>query len=123
VVNNDTLKLIENDTVCWRIWSERVTGGKRFVAIATMKPGAYKTYMIEQDSSKHSLILHPFNQNDTTSLNFSYTDIDEINWCLDGTIKQKNIKVELQKINPDTTVNLLKTKRTIITFDDESDRE
>ncbi len=123
VVNNDTLKLIENDTVCWRIWSERVTGGKRFVTIAPMKPGVYKIYVIERDSSKHSLTLHPFNQNDTTSLNFSYTDIDQINWRLDGAIKQKNIKVELQKINPNTTVNLLKTKRTIIIFDDESDNE
>ena len=123
VVNNDTLRLIENDTVCWRIWSERVTGGKRFVTIATMKPGMYKTYLVEQDSSKHSLALHPFNQIDTTSLNFTYTDIDKINWRLEGTFQQKNIKVELQKINPDTTMNLLKTKRTIITFDDESNHQ
>jgi len=123
LVNNDTLRLIENDTVCWRVWSERVTGGKRFVTIATMKSGVYKTYVIERDSSKHSLTLHPFNQNDTTSLNFGYADIDKINWRLDGTIKQKNIKVELQKIKPDTAMNLLKTKRIVITFDDESDQE
>src|SRR4030095_9541121 len=24
MVNNDTLRLIENDTICWRFWSERV---------------------------------------------------------------------------------------------------
>jgi hypothetical protein len=123
VVNNDTLRFVINDTACWRIWSERVIDGKRFVTIATMKPGVASTYMIEQDTLKHFLTLHPFNQKDTASLNFSYTNINNSNWCLEGVIKQKNVKVELQKINPDTMVNLLKTKRTIITFDDESANE
>ncbi|MGE5109189.1 MAG: hypothetical protein ACM3H8_16745 [Sphingobacteriales bacterium] len=123
VVNKDTLKLVENDTLCWRIWSERVTDGKRFVTISTMKPGATKTYTIEQDSSKHSLTLHPFNQVDSTALNFRYTDTDKVNWCLDGTIKQKNIRVELQKINPDTMITLLKTKRVIIPTNDETDSQ
>ncbi|MDP4261759.1 MAG: hypothetical protein Q8941_04450 [Bacteroidota bacterium] len=123
IVNSDTLKLIENDTLCWRFWSERVADGKRFVTIATMKPGLYKTYAIERDTLKRTLSLHPFSGNDTASLNFSYRDINKINWCLSGTSGQKNIKVELERINPDTIMNLLKTKRTIIVFDDESDSE
>jgi hypothetical protein len=123
MVNNDTLRLIENDTVCWRFWSERITDGKRFVTIGTMKPGVIQTYILEQDSLNHHLILHPLNQDDTASLNFSYTDIGKNDWLLDGDIKQKQIKVELQRINPDTIMNLLKTKRTIITLDDESANE
>jgi hypothetical protein len=123
IVNNDTLRFIENDTTCWRIWSEREIDGKRFVTIATMKPGVAETYMVEQDTLKHYLTLHPFNQKNIASLNFSYTDMNNNNWCLEGMIKQKNIKVELRKINPDTIVNLLKTKRTIITFDDDSNHE
>jgi hypothetical protein len=122
IVNNDTLRLIENDTICWRLWSERVTDGKRFVTIGTMKPGVTQTYIIEQDELNHHLTLHPFNHGDTSSLNFTYSgDIDKNDWSLQGDIKQKQIKVELRKINPDTIMNLLKTKRTIITFDDESD--
>jgi hypothetical protein len=123
VVNGDTLRLVENDTLCWRIWSERVVDGKRFVTVATMKPDVYKTYTSVQDTLKHVLTLHPFNQNDTTSLCFNYTAINNINWRLNGMIRQKNIAVELQKINLDTTMNLLKTKRVIITFDDESDNQ
>ena len=124
MVNNDTLRLIENDTICWRFWSERVTDGKRFVTIGTMKPGITQTYIIEEDNVNHHLTLHPFNHGDTSSLNFNYTeDINKNDWCLEGVIKQKQIKVELQRINPDTIMNLLKTKRTIITFDDESNNQ
>jgi hypothetical protein len=123
MVNNETLRFIENDTSCWRFWSERVTGGKRFVTIGTMKPGVTKTYIIEQDPVNHHLILHPFNQHDTASLNLSYTDTGKNDWCLEGNIKQGLVKVEFQRINPDTIMNLLKTRRTIITFDDESSDE
>lgn len=123
IVNKDTLRLIENDTIRWRFWSERVADGKRFVTIGTMKPGIIQTYVIEQDASKHHLTLHPFNQGDTAPLNFSYTNINKNDWYLEGDIKQKQIRVELERINPDTVMNLLKTKRTIITFDDESSSE
>jgi len=86
-----------------------------------MKPGTVQTYMIEQDELNHHLTLHPFNHDDTSSLNFTYSeDIDKNDWRLEGDIKQKQIKVELRRIDPDTMMNLLKTKRTIITFDDES---
>jgi hypothetical protein len=123
IVENDTLKLVENDTACWRLWSERTVNGKRYVTIAAMKPGAIKTYQLAQDTLKHTLVLHPFNQKDTTSLNFTYTDIDKRNWNLEGHIGEKNIRIELQHIQPDTTLNLLKTRRTIIIFDDESDSQ
>ena len=86
-----------------------------------MKPGVTQTYMIEQDDLNHRMTLHPFNHGDTSSLNFNYTENNnKSDWCLEGNIKQKQIKVELRRINPDTIMNLLKTKRTIITFDDES---
>jgi len=123
ILDNDTMKLFENDSLCWRIWSERITDGKRFVTIATMNPDTYKTYLLEQDTSKHNMILHPFNQHDTASINFLYSRINDVNWRLEGVFRQKKIQVELQRINPDTTVRLLKTKHTIITFDDESDSE
>jgi hypothetical protein len=123
VINNDTLKLIENDTLCWRIWSERVTNGKNMVTITTMKPGFSKTYVIERDSTKQMLTLHPFNQPDSTPLNFNYTAISKAHWRLDGVIQKNNIQVDLQKINPDTVMTLLKTKRNIIALDDDTDAQ
>ncbi len=123
IVNNDTVKLAANDTLCWRIWSERVVDGKRLVSIAPVKPGAFKTYAIAWDTAKHALTLHPLNQPDTAPLNFSYTDINKVYWRLNGTIKGKNTSIELQKINPDTTLHLLKIKRAIIVFDDELDNQ
>jgi hypothetical protein len=123
MVNNDTLRAVENDTICWRLWSERVTDGRRFVTIATMKQGITQTYIMEQDTSHHHLTLHPFNQKDTASLNFIYADISKNDWMLEGDVRQRKIKVELLRINPDTMMNLLKAKRTIVTFDDESGNE
>ncbi|MEO5563395.1 MAG: hypothetical protein ABIR18_08170 [Chitinophagaceae bacterium] len=123
IIDNDTLKFIENDPGCWRLWSERIVDGKGYVTIATMKPGATKTYQLDRDTLKHILILHPSNQPDTTSLNFTYSDIDNSNWELQGIIREKNVRMELQHIRPDTTLNLLKTRRTIIIFDDESDNQ
>jgi hypothetical protein len=123
IVKNDTLGVTENDSTCWRIWSERVTEGKRFVTITTMNPGSTPSYTIEQDSLKHHLTLHPLNQHDSTSLNFNYTRINNNNWCLEGLVKQKNIRIELQKVSPDTLMNLLKTRRIIMPLDDESPDE
>ena len=123
VIDNDTLKLVENDSLCWRIWGERITNGKRSVTIATMNPEIYKTYWLEEDTSAHQLTLHPFNQADTSSIQFTYFHANDINWRLEGVLGQKKIQVELQRVNPDTTVKLLKTKHVIITFDDESDSE
>ena len=123
VVNGDTLRLIENDSLCWRLWSERVVDGKHYVSITTMNPNVYKTYTFERDSSKRLLLLHPFNQKDTASLNFHYTGINQVDWRLDGVVNQKRVAAELQRVNPDTVMRLLKTRRTIIIFDDESDQE
>lgn len=123
IVNNDTLKPAENDTLCWRLWSERIANGKTWVTITTMDPSAVKTYGIEQDSSKHTLTLHSLNPRDTSSLSFGYSDIDKVRWRLEGTIQQQKVQVDLQRINPDTTMKLLKVKRNIIVFDDDSDDE
>lgn len=119
MANNDTLKPVEGDTTRWNIWSEKTVGGKNSVSIASMKAGAYKTYFIERDTANHQLTLHPANAGDSSSLHFSYTNINDSRWRLDGVVKKMNIQVELQKVKPDTLLNLLKTKRTILTFDDE----
>lgn len=117
ILNSDTLPLIENDTTRWRIWSEKVSDGKRMVTIASMKQDAEKTYSVEQDSLKQQLILHPVGQADTTPLNFSYTNINTIAWRLEGVVQQNKLRIELQKINPDTAVKLFKLKRGIIILD------
>ncbi|HEY4197633.1 MAG TPA: hypothetical protein VGM63_18960 [Mucilaginibacter sp.] len=123
VINNDTLPLIENDSIRWRIWSERVNEGKRQVTITTMNPAVYRTYTIQQDSLLNSLTLLPLYSNDTIPLKFCYTQVDNHDWCLEGVVNQKKVKVNLHRTDPDTLLNLLKTKRTIITFDDESDHQ
>jgi hypothetical protein len=120
VTDNDTMRLIEGDTTCWRIWSERVTDGKRMVTITTMNPAVSTTYTIGQDSLQHRLTLHPFNGHDTIPLLFNYTEINSRDWRLEGRINQKKLQVDLQRIDPDTMFTLLKTKRKIIEFDDET---
>ncbi len=122
VVNNDSLKPVEEDTTRWRIWSEKTVNGKNSVSIAGMKAGVYKTYFIDRDTAIHQLILHPSNHADTNSLYFRYSNISRSIWRLEGTINQNNITVELQKVRPDTLFNLLKTKRTFLTFDDDENQ-
>lgn len=123
VVDGDTLRLVENDASRWRVWSERITDGKRLVTVATMKPGMATTYRVRQDTAQHHLTLSPVGPGDTSSLQFSYTNIDRNNWRLEGVVRQKTVKLELEKVQPDSLMKLLKIKRTIITFDDESDNE
>ena len=123
ILDNDTLKSIENDARCWKIWSESIVNGKRSLTITTMKPGADINYRIEQDSAKQILTLHPANPADSNTLHFSYTNIDHTNWSLEGTIQHKNLKVEFRRINPDTVLTLLKVRRDIIVFDDKPDAE
>jgi hypothetical protein len=123
VADSDTLHLIENDTICWRLWSERVVDGKRMVTIAPMKTDSYKTYSLDRDTVHHTLSLHPVGPGDTASFFFHYTALNNTDWRLDGAARQKHLSVLLQHIRPDTLYSLLKTKRTIITFDDESANE
>ena len=123
IVDNDTLKLIDKDTIRWRLWSERISNGKRFVTIVPMNPNGLKTYRIDQDSNMHTITLYPLNPKDTNSLTFNYTDVNEKDWRLEGIYKQENMKVELQRVNPDTTMALLKPKRAIWVFNDEENGE
>ena len=118
IVNNDTLKFVEKDTSCWRLWSERITDGKKYVTITTMNPDVFKTYLVEKDFAGQILTLHPFRQKDTTSLHFNYKVTSRREWSLDGSMQQNNIRAILQRVNPDTTMTLLKIKRSIIVFDD-----
>ena len=123
IVNNDTLRLIDNDTLCWRYWSERTANGKRYVTITFMKPGAAKTYMMTRDTVGHMLLLQALDKKDTAILHFNYTDINKTAWRLNGRVKQDTIKIDLRRIHPDSIFQLLGTRRSIITFDDESDQE
>jgi hypothetical protein len=123
IVNNDTLRLIDNDTLCWRYWSEKTTGGKRYATITFMKPGAAKTYTMERDTVRHILSLQALDRKDTTILHFNCTDISKTGWRLEGLVRRDTVKIDLQRIDIDTVFQLLRTRRTIITFDDETDQE
>jgi len=119
VAGMDTLKLIDKDTVCWRIWSERIASGKLTVTITTMNPAFFRTYWIARDTAKHLLTLRPLSPTDSSSFTFTYKELNKNNWRLEGVFKQKNISVDLQRVSPDTTVTLMKSKRTFIVTDDE----
>lgn len=123
VLNNDSMRLIENDTLRWRVWSESMIDGKRYVTIATMNPDIYKAYTLQQDTTKHSLKLSSSGDNANDSIVFTYSDVDTNHRTLSGMIKQSKVLLSLQKINPDSSLQLLKSKRIIVTFDDEEGNE
>jgi hypothetical protein len=117
IAGNDTLPLIENDTLRWRLWSESTVEGKRMLSIVSMDPGVFKTYTLGRDSIGHILTLLPAGKKDTAR--FHYTEVNEKDWRLDGTIGKSRVQLWLQRIDPDTAFRLLQTKRRIIVFDDE----
>jgi len=71
-LNGDTLRPWENDTLCWRWWYERTTGGKRYVTVTPMKLAAAKTYTVVRDTIGHILSLKPLDGADTVVLHFSF---------------------------------------------------
>jgi hypothetical protein len=119
IVNSDTLKMIEQDTLRWRLWLESTTEGKRKVTIVTMNPDVFKTYSLEQDSVGHILTLRPTSKKDSLPLLFTYLVKDETDWQLDGNIGQDHVRLKLQKIDPDTAFPLLRVRRRIIVANDE----
>jgi hypothetical protein len=119
IVNNDTLKLIEKDTLRWRLWTESTTEGIRKVTIVSMNPDVFKSYSLEQDSVGHIFTLRPTSKKDSFPLTFTYLAIDETDWELDGNMGQDHIQLKLQKIDPDTAFPLLRVRRRIITGNDE----
>jgi len=121
IVNNDSLPLTEKDTLRWRVWGERITGGKRMVSIITMNPSVFKTYSLDRDTVRHVLTLRASGGKDTIPLKFNYTFLNKTDWELEGIVGQSNLKLELQRILPDSTFPLLKKERRFIVFDDLSD--
>jgi hypothetical protein len=121
IIDGDTLPLLENDSRRWRYWVVDTTGGKQRLNIVSMDPTISSTHTLEQDSAKHLLTLHPARPGDTTALQFRYSKIDESDWQLDGSYNKHRVEIKLKKIDPDTAFLLLKTKRKIIVFDDESE--
>jgi hypothetical protein len=93
------------------------------VIINTMQSTFYKTYFAERDTLHHLLTLVPRNATSKDTLHFNYTAISQADWLLEGGNKEKKMRITLQKIKPDTTFNLLKTRRVFIIFDDESDSQ
>ena len=118
VAGNDTLKLVDKDTVCWRIWSERMTNGKPSVTIATMNAAGSRSYWLTRDTAKGLLTLRPAIAKDSSLYSFTYKELGGNNWRLEGIFKQKDIRVELQRISPDTTMTLMKPKRSVIVTND-----
>lgn len=121
IVNNDTLKLVEKDTLRWRLWMENMTEGKRKVTIVTMNPNVFKTYSLEQDTVGHIFTLRPTWKKDSFPATFTYWTIDETAWELDGNMGKDHIQLKLQKIDPDTAFPLLRVRRRIIVGNDEPD--
>lgn len=119
IIDNDTLPLLEKDTMRWRLWNESTIKGERKVSITTMDPVVSRTYFLEQDSVRHILTLVPSRKTDSFALHFRYTETGERDWQLDGIIGMSRVRLKLQKIDPDTAFPLLKTKRRIIIFNDE----
>jgi hypothetical protein len=122
-VNNDSLRLIENDTLRWRTWSESTVDGKRYVTIAMMNPNVLNAYTLQQDTSNHKMTLYSTAPNGKDSVVFNYTDEDANHRTLTGIMKQTKIQIGLLKVKPDSSLHLLKSKRIIITFDDETGNE
>jgi|GEM_PF-2052406 hypothetical protein len=119
IVGNDTLRLIEKDSLRWRLWSESTVEGKRMLSIVSMDPGVFKTYTLGRDSVGHILTLFPAGKMDTAR--FHYTEVNEKDWRLDGMIGKSRVQLWLQRIDPDTAYRLLQTKRRIVVFDDEGE--
>jgi hypothetical protein len=119
IVNSDTLKLIEKDTLRWRLWTESIIEGKRKVTIATMNPDVFKTYTLEQDSVGHMLTLRPISNKDSLPLIFTRSSNAENTWQLDGNIGHDHVRLNLQKIDPDAEFPLLRVQRRIIIANDE----
>ena len=119
IVGNDTLLMIENDTLRWRLWSESTVEGKRMLSIVSMDPGVYKTYTLGRDSVGQILTLHPSGKKDTVAVRFHCTEVSGKDWRLDGTIGGSRVQLRLQRIDPDTAFRLLQTRRRVIVFDDE----
>jgi hypothetical protein len=120
-IDNNSLKPFAGDTICWQFWSERVVKNKLLVTVATMDAHGSKSYALTRDSINHLITLLPLLQKDTTAMIFHYKDIDRQTWYLEGDIKGKRIMAELQKIDPDTTLTLLKTKRTFLNRDNDTE--
>ena len=119
IVNSDTLKLIEKDTLRWRLWTESTVEGKRKVTIVTMNPDVFKSYSPEQNSVGHLLTLRPMSIKDSMPLHFTYLVKNETDWQLDGNIGRDHVRFNLQKIDPDTVFPILRVRRRIVVVNDE----
>jgi hypothetical protein len=70
VMNGDTLRPPENDTISWRWWNEWTAGGKRYVTITPMKLTAGKTYTVSRDTVKGMLSLQAVDNKGSARLDF-----------------------------------------------------
>jgi len=117
----DTLRPRENDTVCWRWWSERTTGGKRYVTIIIpTKLNAGKTYTVSRDTAKGMRSLRLADRKDSSF--FCYMDVSTTTWEMEGMWGQNRVRVEFQRVDPDTIFQLLRIKRTVIVLNDDKDQ-
>jgi len=118
VMDSDTLRPSVDDTICWRWWNERTSNGKRYVTITFSQAGSEKTYTIQRDTGKHTLSLQGPDPANAGLPKFSYKDLNDTSWQLEGTMGKSAIRVAFRRIVPDSLFQLLKVRRTIITLDD-----
>lgn len=119
IVNGDSLRAAGRDTLSWQSWSERTSGGKRYVTIVSNGQADGTTYTVDRDTGQHLLSLRGLDAKDTSVWRFSYRDMTPTDWRLEG----KAIRVDLMRVEPDTLFSLLKKKRSIVTLDDREDHE
>jgi hypothetical protein len=120
VLNGDTLAhLIEGDTIRWRYWSESVTNNALLVTLHTMNNGASETYSLTKDSVVHTLTLKENNTQHVAPILFTYSEIDKTNRRVQGIMKGQHIVADLRKINPVSTLKLLRVKRRMFETDPE----
>lgn len=107
------------DSLNWISWYENVRRGKRLVTIRSQV--AEKLYLLEKDSLQKQLRLIPVNRPKEDTLSFTYSQINERDLQLEGRINHIPARIRLQKANVDSSMKLLRTRRSIITLDDDPD--
>jgi hypothetical protein len=118
VLNGDTLPPLAGDTARWRFWSEHLSAtGAASITIYTMNTDVTKRYSLIRDSIKHTLTLISSSEPNDKPVALNYKERDKDHWQLQGTIKDKQIIADLERIIPASTSRLLKKKRQVFEMD------
>jgi hypothetical protein len=120
VLNGDTLNnLIVGDTIRWRFWTEQTFNNKTTVTLHKMNSYASERYSLTADSLNRTLTLKPNDRSNAGPIVLTYQDRGKRNWRLQGEMNGKQITADLQRVDPDTMLVLLRAKRKILLTDPE----